>query len=122
MMDLDEIVSRGIPRSALDALINHIVARSDEGTRVNVRYKIIPRATYQRSDRLNAQYSETTERLARVFAIVQALWQDEEAVRRFMNTPHPELGGKTPLEAALTEIGGRQVEEIIERGMHGLPV
>ena len=34
----------------------------------------------------------------------------------------PELNGKTPLDAALTEIGGRQVEEIIERGMHGLPV
>ena len=122
LMDLDEVVAQGIPRSAFDALVEQLAARSDEITRVSLRYRIVPRATYQRARRLNQQHSETVERLARILAIARGLWGDDEAVRGFLLAPHPELNGKAPLDAALTEIGGRQVEEIIERGMHGLPV
>jgi len=122
MLELDEIVTEGLPRSAFDELVSHLVAGSEERCRMEIRDKIIPRSTYQRARRLNLHYGETTERLARVYAMVRALWQDDLVAGRFMSTPHPELGGKTPLEAALTEIGGRQVEEIIERGLHGLPV
>lgn len=122
LMDLDEVVAQGIPRTALDALVDHLSGSADELGRVGLRYRIIPRATYQRARRLNQQYSETAERLARLYAMVHALWHDEEAVRAFLFAPHPELRGKTPLDAALTELGGRQVEELIERGMHGLPV
>jgi putative toxin-antitoxin system antitoxin component (TIGR02293 family) len=122
LLDLDEVVAAGIPRSAFDALVDQLTAHADEVTRVGLRYKIIPRATYQRSRRLNVQYSETTERIARVYATVRRLWADDQEARRFLLTPHPELRGKTPLDAALTELGGRQVEEIIERALHGLPV
>jgi putative toxin-antitoxin system antitoxin component (TIGR02293 family) len=122
MMELDELVAKGIPRSAFDALIDRLAAGADEVTRVSLRYRIIPRATYQRSRRLNQQHSETVERLARIYAMARALWQDDRAAQRFLFSPHPELRGKSPLDAALTEIGGRQVEEVIERGMHGLPV
>ena len=82
---------------------------------MSLRYRIIPRATYQRSRVLNQQHSETVERLARIYAMARALWQDDRAAQRFLLSPHPELRGKSPLDAALTEIGGRQVEEIIER-------
>jgi putative toxin-antitoxin system antitoxin component (TIGR02293 family) len=122
LMDLDEILAQGIPRGAFDALVDQLAARSDEVSRVSLRYRIVPRATYQRARRLNQQHSETVERLARILAIARALWGDDEAVRGFLLSPHPELNGKTPLDSALTEIGGRQVEEIIERGMHGLPI
>ena len=44
-----------------------------------------------------------------------------EAAAQFMANPHPELDDRAPFEAALTEIGGREVEEVIERGLHGLP-
>lgn len=122
LTELDEVVAKGIPRTAFDALIDHLATGADEVTRVSLRYRIIPRATYQRSRRLNQQHSETAERLARIYAMARALWQDDRAAQRFLLLPHPELRGRSPLDAALTEIGGRQVEEIIERGMHGLPV
>jgi uncharacterized protein (DUF2384 family) len=35
--------------------------------------------------------------------------------------PHPELGGKTPIEAASTELGARQVEEILDWLFYGVP-
>ncbi len=35
--------------------------------------------------------------------------------------PHPELNRRTPLDAALTELGARQVEQLLERIFYGVP-
>jgi putative toxin-antitoxin system antitoxin component (TIGR02293 family) len=117
--ELDRAVAAGLPRATLDA-VSERMARPPESVRL--KYRIVPKATYQRRDRLSVVHSQKTERLARVFAMVEAAWRDDEAARRFMRTPHLELEGRTPLDAAMTEIGARQVEEVIERGLHGLPV
>jgi uncharacterized protein (DUF2384 family) len=37
-------------------------------------------------------------------------------------TVHPELNGRRPVDAALSELGARQVEDIVMRALHGLPV
>ena len=111
-------MARGLPRAALDALVRRVV---DPPESVRLKYRIVPKATYLRHERLNVAHSQKAERLARVFAMAEAIWQDEAAARRFMSTPHPELGDRTPLDVAMTEIGARQVEEVLERGLHGLP-
>ena len=79
------------------------------------------RATYRRVQRFNLQVSETTERLARLYALAATAFADDGAAARFMLTPHPELDDRAPFDVALTEVGGREVEEVIERGLHGLP-
>jgi putative toxin-antitoxin system antitoxin component (TIGR02293 family) len=118
LAELDEVVARGLPRAALDALVRRVV---DPPESLRLKYRIVPKATYLRQERLNVAHSQKAERLARVFAMAEAIWQDEAAARRFMSTPHPELGERTPLDVAMTEIGARQVEEVLERGLHGLP-
>ena len=120
--ELDAIVQRGIPKSALDYLLARLVSpEHGRDLAVRLRHKIVPRATYQRARRLNLQVSETTERLARLYALALSVFEDADAARQFMMSAHPELGDRTPFDVALTEIGGREVEEIIERGLHGLP-
>jgi putative toxin-antitoxin system antitoxin component (TIGR02293 family) len=118
LAELDEVVARGLPRAALDALVRRVV---DPPESLRLKYRIVPKATYLRQNRLNVAHSQKAERLARVFAMAEAIWQDEADARRFMSTPHPELGERTPLDVAMTEIGARQVEEVLERGLHGLP-
>jgi uncharacterized protein (DUF2384 family) len=88
---------------------------------VRLRNKIVPRATDQRVARRNLQVSETTERLARLYALALAVFEDRDATARVLMTEQPELEGRAPFDVALTEIGGREVEEIIARGLHGLP-
>jgi uncharacterized protein (DUF2384 family) len=66
--------------------------------------------------------SEKCEHLARVFAMAGSIWCDEAAVQRFVNTPHAELDGRTPLKPAMSKRGAREVEEVIEGGRHGLPL
>jgi putative toxin-antitoxin system antitoxin component (TIGR02293 family) len=117
--ELDRAVAAGLPRAALDALVAHV---ADPAERTRLKYRIVPKATYLRHDHLNAAHSQRTERLARVFALAESVWRDQDEARRFINTAHPELDGRPPLEVAMTEIGARQVEEVLERGLHGLPI
>jgi putative toxin-antitoxin system antitoxin component (TIGR02293 family) len=120
ILRLNDAVQRGLPKATLRNVARHVFADA-AGQRALMR-QIVPEATYKRrGERLSAAESERTERLARVVATAEDVWQDREQTRRFLTTPHPELGGKTPLEAALTELGARQAEEVLARIVYGLP-
>jgi putative toxin-antitoxin system antitoxin component (TIGR02293 family) len=120
ILRLNDAVQRGLPKATLRNVARHVYADA-AGQRALMR-QIVPEATYKRrGERLSAAESERTERLARVVATAEDVWQDREQTRRFLTTPHPELGGKTPLEAALTELGARQAEEVMARIVYGLP-
>lgn len=121
MRELETIVRDGMPKGALDTFIASLTTPSLGDLSVSLRNKIVPRATYQRVDRFNLQVGETTERLARLYALLLSVFDDRTAATRFLMNPHPELDNRTPFDVALTEIGGREVEEVIERGLHGLP-
>ena len=119
LADLDQAIQEGLPRAALEHLM---CAVAPETERAKLRNRVVPRASYQRSKTLSAAHSATTERLARITALAQSVWEDDEKAQRFLWTVHPELGDRKPIEVALTELGARQVEEVIQRGLHGLPV
>ena len=43
-----------------------------------------------------------------------------EAAREWLSEPSPELGGRTPFEFSKTEIGSRDVEDLIGRLGYGV--
>ncbi len=49
----------------------------------------------------------------------RALGTEAEA-RAFMTTPHPELDGRSPLDAAKTDLGARRAEQILNALEFGL--
>ncbi len=121
MGELDDIVSRGLSKQAVTRVVDRI-ARNPKEART-LRDQVIPSATWKRNKgRLSVSVSERTERLARVLAAAEFTWDDADQARNWMNRPHPELGGRTPLSAAATELGARSVEEILDRLFYGLPV
>jgi putative toxin-antitoxin system antitoxin component (TIGR02293 family) len=119
LADLDAAINAGLPRSALDHVLEFAAPAAE---RTKLRNRVVPRASYQRSRRLSPMHSATTERLARIAAMARWIWEDDEKARAFLWRPHPELRGRRPIEAALTELGAREVEEVLQRGVHGLPV
>ena len=120
LLDLNDAVERGLPKATLRIVVQRIFPDASEQRAL--MHRIVPEATYKRRrDRLSPAESERTERLARVVAIAEDVWQDRDQARRFLTTPHPEIGGKTPLDAALTELGARQAEEVMARIVYGLP-
>lgn len=114
-------VESGLPTKSIDFVINKVPTRSERG---ELRNKIVPRSTLaRRGDTLTAEESERLERVARVISLAEALWvnEDEEAWK-FLNRAHPELGGEAPIDVALTELGARQIEELLAKIEFGLPV
>ena len=124
---LSHAVTQGLPKAALRETAQRIFSNPAEQKQLMRR--IVPEATFKRRrDKLSAAESERTERLARVIAAAEYSWDDaeyswddREAARRFLTAPHPALGGKTPIDAAMTELSARQEEEILGKIFHGLP-
>jgi putative toxin-antitoxin system antitoxin component (TIGR02293 family) len=117
--ELDELVSHGLPKHALKAIVDNIGLNTEE--RKQLLYRIVPEATYKRRrDKLSAEESERTERLARIYASALYVWNSEDEARLFLHTPHPLLQSRTPLDVSMTEIGARRVEELLWRLYYGI--
>ncbi len=94
---------------------------SSAGDVRRVMFRIVPEATFKRRVRLSHSESERTERLARVIAAAEHVWEDRTDAREWLTKSHPELGKRSPLECAMTELGARQVEDLLERLFYGIP-
>jgi putative toxin-antitoxin system antitoxin component (TIGR02293 family) len=120
LASLNDAVSNGLPKAALRQTAARIF--EDRAEQRQLMNRIVPEATFKRRrDRLSASESERTERIARVMAGAEFVWNNRADARRFLTTPHPALRGRTPLDTAFSELGARQVEEILDKIFHGLP-
>ena len=121
LAELSAAVARGLPKSSLRSCVQRIAASPQEQRRL--MYRIVPEATYKRRRHLlKPEESERTERLARVIVTAEYVWDDADDARRFLMTPHPALGDRRPIDAAATELGAREVEELLWQIYYGLPV
>ena len=69
---------------------------------------------------LTAEESDRLVRVARLVSLAhEMMLGDDEAARRWLREPLELLEGESPLERASTEVGGREVEEVIGRLRHG---
>lgn len=120
LAELAAMVKHGLPKNALRVVASHL--QSDTHTTSQLMDRLVPKATYKRRKSvLSPVESERIERLARVIATAEYIWDDREAARQFLHTPHPLLEQQAPCDAAMTELGARQVEEILWKIFYGLP-
>ncbi len=119
--ELESAVSAGLPKRALERLSARLYA--DRRVASAYKFKVVPQATWKRRvKRLSVDESERTERLARVLAQAEYVWDDRDQAREWMSKPHRELAERTPLDVARTELGARRVEALLDRLFYGLPV
>ena len=117
--DLSNAVRDGLPKSALKASVTKVFPEGSEHT--EMLYRIIPEATYKRRrELLKIDESEKTERLARVIATAEHVWDDNDEAKRFLISPHSQLEGQRPIDVALTELGARRVEELLSKLFYGI--
>lgn len=119
--DLHDLVTAGLPKGSVRALLTHL----SEHYPVEVqplRDFIAPPATLKRRrTRLSPAESQRLERLARIVAMTEQVWQETTAAAEFLTRRHRVLGGRTPLQMATTDLGVRQVEELLASIEFGLP-
>jgi len=113
-------VKRGLPYSTIESL--------RKGTHTSVeqlvqQVGIAPRTLARRKieGRFHQDESERLLRFAGLFEKACDLFEgDIEATKEWFSRPNLALGGETPADYAKTEIGAREVENLICRLEHGV--
>jgi putative toxin-antitoxin system antitoxin component (TIGR02293 family) len=83
----------------------------------------ISKATLHRrkiQGRLDQAESDRVVRYARLMGQAIEVMESEENARQWLNSPQFGLGGAVPLEYAETEVGAREVENLLGRIEHGV--
>ena len=78
----------------------------------------ISKATLHRrklSGRLDLAESDRVVRYARLFGLAVEVLESQENARKWLSAPQIGLGGAIPLEYAETEVGAREVEDLLGR-------
>ncbi len=117
---LREAVESGLPVKALELVAKH-VARNDRDA-AELKYRIVPKTTLHRRQRLTADESQRLERLARMTALAEEVWEDEDLAHEFLTSVQPQLNGERPVDLARSDLGTREVEELLYRLEYSLPV
>jgi putative toxin-antitoxin system antitoxin component (TIGR02293 family) len=73
----------------------------------------------RRSGRLARYESDRLYRLARIVAIATEYLGDRERAARWLKQPNRVLGGIAPVKAMDTELGARQIENVLGRIAYG---
>ena len=119
---IEKAVEKGLPRTALRHVAEWL-AGGDKAKAAALEWGVVPKTTLERRDtRLSPQESERTERVARLSVHARRALGSAEEARAFMTTPHPELDGRSPVDAAKTDLGTRRAEQLLNALEYGLAI
>ncbi|MCW5983040.1 MAG: DUF2384 domain-containing protein [Bryobacteraceae bacterium] len=68
----------------------------------------------------HTEESDTAVRVARVTAMAEQAFGEQERAWRWLRKPKRHFNGKTPMEMLATEAGARLVENMIAQIEHGM--
>lgn len=83
----------------------------------------ISKATFHRrkkEGKFSPAESDRVLRFARLMGKATAVLESDENARRWLTAPQTGLGGAVPLDFAETEVGAREVEDLLGRIEHGV--
>lgn len=111
-------IEAGLPLDALDR-VARLLAPGD----AQFKYRLVPKATYERrkgTSRLSAQEGARLARVARVWALALDVWQSEGEARDFLFRAHPMLEDRLPVDVVIqSEIGAELVLDVLGRLKYG---
>ena len=112
-------VTRGLPFREIEELRAEI----DEPLEVVGHHVSISRSTLQRrraDRRLSPQESDRVLRFRRLVEHATKVFGDLIRARQWLKSPQRGLGGAVPLDYAVTEVGAREVENLLGRIDYGV--
>ncbi len=117
--ELVEILRLGLPVEELEVLQDSLDVPMDKLALMLG----ISKATLHRrkaGGRLGPAESDRVVRFARLMGKAVEVLESERSARRWLNSPQLGLGGAVPLEFAETEVGAREVEDLLGRIEYGV--
>jgi putative toxin-antitoxin system antitoxin component (TIGR02293 family) len=118
--ELMQIATRGLPYETVEHLHHNTGLAFDK---LLDWLQVSPRTLARRkqSRRFLPEESDRLLRASRVFGRALELFEgDRDAASEWMISSQPALGGETPIDVARTELGSREVENLVGRVEHGV--
>ncbi len=116
--DMREAIRHGFPPAVVEELMRASGLTLNElATALDLSARSLQRR--RRTGRLARYESDRLYRLARIVALANEFLGDHERAVRWLKRPNRALGGIAPVEALDTELGARQVENILGRIAYG---
>lgn len=118
--ELRERIKRGLPYRALESARERLrLSASDAGAVLHLPPRTLARRRLER--RLDADESDRLYRLVHVAAIAMVVFGAEDPAATWLHRPNRALNGERPIRLLDTEVGARQVEDLLGRIEHGIP-
>jgi putative toxin-antitoxin system antitoxin component (TIGR02293 family) len=119
MGDLELLVHKGLPYQALEKVMERFGLARLEAQRV---LSMPPRTLARRKEqsRMMAPESDRLMRLARVGARASQVLGTDEKAATWLHRPNRALNNQLPLDLLRTDLGTKQVEDILTRIEHGV--
>jgi putative toxin-antitoxin system antitoxin component (TIGR02293 family) len=116
---LIEVIRLGLPVRELDVLQTSLDMPMDKlAPKLGISKATLHRRKAQ--GRLGPEESDRVLRFARLMGKAIEVMEGEDAARRWLNSPQVGLGGAVPLDYAETEVGAREVEDLLGRIEYGV--
>jgi putative toxin-antitoxin system antitoxin component (TIGR02293 family) len=116
---LREAVREGLPYESLAAVAEKLGIKGDKVAAV-IQLPLRTIARRKKEKRLEPDESDRVVRLARIGAMAAYVLGNEQKASIWLHERNRALGGIAPLDILDTDIGIRQVEEILGRIEHGV--
>jgi len=116
--DLKEWIREGLPFTSIDNVMERYeLSREEISAALDLPSRTLARRKIER--RLHRDESDRLFRLVRIATQATDVLGDENG-KRWLHTPNRALGGQSPLDLLDTDLGARQVEEVLGRIEHGV--
>lgn len=117
--DLRDVVKAGLPYASLEALISKFgLGRDEASAALHLPHRTIARR--KQEQKFHADESDRVLRFARASTLAAATLGSDEKAAQWLRRPNRALGNKPPLDLLDSDIGTRQVEEVLGRIAHGI--
>ena len=118
LAELRATVKTGLPFASLEALMGKFgLARDETAAALHLPQRTVARRKKQQ--KFPADESDRLLRLARIGAQAAATLGSQEKAAQWLRKPNRALGNEAPLDLIDSDIGTRQVEEVLGRIEHG---
>jgi putative toxin-antitoxin system antitoxin component (TIGR02293 family) len=119
LKDMQDMLLEGLPYGAFIFLANKLhIGREEASSALTISNRTLIRR--KAGNRFKADESDRIARLARITAKAIETLGTEEKATNWLRKPNRALGGFVPLHLTSTDIGARQVEDVLAKIEYGI--
>lgn len=120
-LDLADLIEAGLPRETAEQVRDHLQLTEQEmAACLGISTKTLQRLAKQPKGLLSQVQGDRLYRLARIVTLAEQVFEDTGRAHSWLREPQRGLGYRIPLELMRTEVGAREVENLLGRIEYGV--